>query len=123
MVIIMGALSVYSKRFVCVMNKENLAAVANTSAVAGAGTGFWSLLADNSSQITILVLVATFIVSAIAHYYDKRVKLDRVKIEAEKAKIERERLDMDLRKMELEIRLKHGDIEVKTKEHSVKELE
>ena len=78
------------------MSKENLSALANTSAVAGAGTGFWSFLSQNSSEITMVIVILTFLVTGIAHYFDKKIKNDRVKIESRRADIEVKRFNLEV---------------------------
>lgn len=77
------------------MIKENLSTLANTSAVAGACTWSWSFLSKNSSEITMLIVILTFIVTAIAHFYDKKIKHNRFKIESKRVEIDVKRFEIE----------------------------
>ena len=86
------------------MNKDNLVALANTSAIAGTGTGSLAFLSDNSSSITVLVVVSTLAVTIIAHVFDKLLKHQKNKIDTERVVIENKKLKSEEKKIELENR-------------------
>jgi len=91
-----------------IMNKESLAAVANTSALAGTGTGFMSFLNENSSVFTLIIVFMTFVVTATAHYFDKKNKIRATDIKARHNEmindIEKQKLQLEKEKLQLEIK-------------------
>lgn len=95
------------------MSKDNLVVAANTSAVAGTGTGFFSYLADNSSPITVIVVVLTLIVTFTFHLlnYIRQKKKDKEELELANKNHELEKKRIDLQMKLAENRSKINTIE------------
>jgi hypothetical protein len=85
--------------------KDNLAAAGNAVATVGVGTGFWSFLSENSSQITVIIVMLTMVITAVAHYFDKKIKSEHAKIQRERLEfdIEKDRADRELARQQLNL--------------------
>ena len=92
------------------MSKDSFSNIANGTAVAGGGTGVLSWLSDNSNHITVMVIIATLIITLIFHIINSRLKyldLQRQK-QADKENSDRENL-----RIKLEFKIKEQNINYK----------
>jgi preprotein translocase subunit SecG len=84
------------------MSKDSLAAIGNTSFLTGLGAGSWDFITQNNSALTVIFVALTFFVTAIAHYYDKKIKKQRAEIENQRAETEIKKLEFETEKLRQE---------------------